>query len=146
MQVGNAGDAVFFVFDADAPPDVGLLGCEFQLGIEQGAEAFGALGEDLIGVPVCFGHDGGDVHDVIVGDEIVEEVAHGIDENHFGLAPAERLGEFFGNEARIEALFVGMAFDAAESFGKGFGVAVFAAGADFGAATDRVPGRVGPLD
>jgi len=146
LQVSDAGNAVFFVFDADAPPDVRLLCREFQFGIEQGAETLGALGQDLIRVPIRFGHDGGDVHDVVVGNEIVEEVAHGIDEDHFGLAPAEGFGEFFGNEARVETLLVGMAFDAAKAFGEGFGVAMFAAGADFGAAADGVPGCVGPFD
>lgn len=123
-----------------------LLSGELQFGIEQGAKAFGTLREDLIGVPVCFGHDLGDVDDITVVDEVMEEVAHGVDENHFGLAPAERFREFFGNEARIEALFVGMAFDAAETLGKSFGVAVFAAGTDFGAAADRIPGCVSPFD
>lgn len=146
LEIGDARDAVFFVFDTDAPPDVRLLGGEFQFGIEQSAEPFRTLGEDLISVPVGFGHDGGDVDDVVVGDETVEEVAHGVDEDHFGLPPAERFGEFFGNEARVEALFVGMALDAAETLGEGFSVAMFAAGTDFGAAADGVPGCVSPFD
>jgi len=55
-------------------------------------DALGALGEDLKGVPPGGGHDFGDGHDVIVRDLVVEEIAHGVDEDHFGGAPAERFG------------------------------------------------------
>jgi len=43
-------------------------------------------------------------------------------------------------------LLVGVALYSAKTFGEGFGIAVFAAGADFGAAADRIPGCVGPFD
>jgi hypothetical protein len=39
-----------------------------------------------------------------------------------------------------------MPFDPTKPLREGFGVAVFAARADFRAAADGVPGRVGPFD
>ena len=59
-----------------------------ELRIEKIAEALGAFCEDLISMPVGLGHDGSDGDDVVVRNEIVEEIAHGIYENHFGLPPA----------------------------------------------------------
>lgn len=46
----------------------------------------------------------------------------------------------------VEVLLVWVTRYAAKSFGEGFGVAMGAAWADFGAAADGVPGCVGPLD
>ena len=88
LEIGDARDAVFLVLDADTPPDVGLFSGKMELRIQKTAEAIGALCKDLIGVPVGLGHDGGDGDDVIVRNEIVEEIAHGVYENHFGLPPA----------------------------------------------------------
>ncbi len=39
-----------------------------------------------------------------------------------------------------------MAFYSAEALGKRLGIAMLAAGTDFGAAADGVPGGVGPFD
>lgn len=43
LKTGDAGDAIFFVLDADTPPDVWLLRGKAQLRIEKNAEALGAL-------------------------------------------------------------------------------------------------------
>jgi hypothetical protein len=43
-------------------------------------------------------------------------------------------------------LFVTMSFDATKPLSESLGIAVFASGANFGAAADWVPGGVGPLD
>lgn len=88
LKVCDSRDTVFLIFDADTPPDVRLLSRESQFGIEQRAKAFRSFREDLIGMPVRYGHDRCHSDYVIVGNEIVEEVAHGIDEYHFGCAPA----------------------------------------------------------
>ncbi len=55
-------------------------------------------------------------------------------------------GELLRHEAKIKALFIWVAFDAAEALGKGLGVTVLAAGTDLRATPERVPRRVGPLD
>jgi len=146
LQVGDSGQAVLAIFDADAPPDVILFGGEAQGAAQQLLEPFRALGEHLKGVPLCRDHDLADGFDVGVGDAGLEKVAHRVNEYEFRRAPGERLSKLVGNQLQVEALLVGMALDSAEALGKSFGIAVLAAGADLGAAADRVPGRVGPFD
>ena len=142
--VAQQGDArgPALVFDGDAHPDVVGPG---QRGGELG-EPLGALGEHLVAVLVRRLHHLEDLVDVVVGHVLVEEVAHGVDEDGARLRPAERLVEALGAQLQLEAALVGVAGDAAEALGEGFGVAVGAAGADLGAARDGVPGGVGPLD
>ena len=63
-----------------------------------------------------------------------------------GFRHVQRQLEALRPEAQVEALLVGMAGHAAEALGERERVAVVAAGRDLGAAGDRVPRRVGPLD
>ena len=109
-------------------------------------QTIGAFGQDLVGVPGSVQHHFGYRGYVFVGDRVLEKVAHAVYEDAFWGAPAERFEEFGGDEAGVEAVFVGVVGDAPESLGEGFGVAVFAAGGYFDAAPERVPGGVGPLD
>ena len=51
-----------------------------------GGPSAGSLGEDLVGVVAGGGHDGEHVGDEVVGDAGVEQVAHGVDEDHAGAA------------------------------------------------------------
>src|SRR6185437_1821506 len=97
-------------------------------------------------MPIRRDHHLRDGHDVFVGDRVMKEIAHGIDENHFGVAPAERLRELFGHESQIETLLVGMTFNAAKALGERLSVAMFAARADLRAAAHRVPCGVCPFD
>ena len=97
-------------------------------------------------MPVRRHHDLRDSAHVLIRDAWLEQIAHRVDEHELGRAPGERLGQFFGDEAQVEALLVGMALHAAKAFGKRLGVAVLASGADLGAAADGVPGGVGPFD
>ena len=99
-----------------------------------------------LGVPICFHHNADHIFYIGVRDARLEEVTHAVDEDGLGARPLKRFGELLRHEVKIEALFVGVAFDAAEALCKGLGVTVLAAGADFGAAPKRVPRRVGPLD
>lgn len=71
-EVVDAGEAVFFVFDADAPPDVRQLGGGGEFCLEEVAEAIGTLGEDLVGVPVGGGHDFDAELDVFIGHLLVK--------------------------------------------------------------------------
>ena len=138
--------AMFSVLDAHAPPDVQLIGGIAELGLEHVAQALGALRQDLIRVPVRCLHDADDGENVLVGYVLVEQVAHRVDEDHLRLRPAQRLGKFLWDQAEIEPLLVGMPWHAAEPLGESLGIAMSAAGADLGAAADRVPGCVGPFD
>src|SRR5438445_384727 len=73
-------------------------------------------------------------------------VADRVHAHHLWSSPAQRLGEFVRNKAQVESLFVGVPFYAPEPLGEHFGVAVFASGTDLCAPTNRIPGRVRPLD
>src|SRR5579863_1489456 len=76
----------------------------------------------------------------------MEKVAHRINEDYFGFAPAQWLRELFRNQAQIKTLFVRMPLHPTKAFSESFGVAVFAAWADFGATTDGIPRGVRPLN
>lgn len=76
----------------------------------------------------------------------MEQVAHGIDKNSPGRSPSNRIAQLFRHQPGIKTKFKGMAGNAAPALGKGFGVAMEAAGADFGAAAHGVPCRVRPFD
>lgn len=91
-------------------------------------------------------HGFGDPFNEAPGDVAMKEVAHGIDEDHSRLAPAQRVSELLRDKADVEALHEGMAFDSAKALGEAFSVAVLAAWADPGAAADWIPGGVGPFD
>ena len=91
-------------------------------------------------------HDIEDLEDVAARDILVEEVAHRVDEHISGLPPSERNSQNVGMESDIEAVSVSPEPDPAEAFRKAFSIAVPAPLADFGAAGDRIPGRLGPFD
>src|SRR5713226_9179766 len=99
----DSGKTIFPILDADAPPNVWLTCGELERAIEQPAQAFGALGKDLIGVPVGGDHDFSGSSDVFLRHVFMEEVAHGIDEDHLGGAPAKGLSELFGHKTQIES-------------------------------------------
>ena len=80
------------------------------------------------------------------GDLLVKQVAHGVDEDHAGLLPRERLGQPLGAQGQVEAVFEGMAGRVSEALGQKLGVAVVAATGDLGAAGNGIPGPVGPFD
>ena len=105
-----------------------------------------ALGEHLEDVPIGRFHGVEDAVDERAGDLLMEQVAHGVDEDHAGPLPGKRLRQPFGAQGEVEAVLEGMARHAAEALGQALGVAVVAAACDLGATGDGVPGRVGPFD
>src|SRR5262249_55598734 len=76
----------------------------------------------------------------------VEQIAHGIDEDHPRFVPAQRISEFLWDQPEIESPFVGMALDATEPLSEGLGITVLAPRADLRAATDRIPRRIRPFN
>jgi hypothetical protein len=76
----------------------------------------------------------------------MKEIAHRVDKNHARFFPVERLQEALGADSKIKTIFERVAGHAAEAFGEPGGIAIVASRADLGAAGDRVPCRVGPLD
>lgn len=79
-------------------------------------------------MPVGGQHDLTDLRDVVVGNLIVEQVAHGVDENLLWLRPAQRIRQVFRHQAKVEALLISMAGNSPPSLGEGFGVAVLQPG------------------
>src|SRR5438128_2448683 len=97
-------------------------------------------------MPVRFHHHPDYILDVGIRNLRLKEVAHAVDKNGARPRPFERLGNLFGNEAKVETLLVGVPFNAAKSLGERLGIAVFATRTDLRAAPKRIPSCVRPLD
>ena len=82
-------EGVPVVLDAHAHPDVGR---PVQVGRERG-EPLGALGEYLIGVPRCIGHDREHLLYEVRRHLRVEEIAHRVDEDQPRRSPAVGRGQ-----------------------------------------------------
>src|SRR5712691_6987657 len=113
---------------------------------KQFPQALGALGEHLIGMPVCKPHRRSHLLDIRKRHAFVEQITHRVDEYHLRLAPAQGFTKLLRNETQIEAFLEGMSFYSAETLGEPFRVAMLTTGTDLRAAANRVPGCVGPLD
>jgi len=105
-----------------------------------------AFGQHLESVPMRFFHGVENLVDIVGRNVLVEQVAHGVDEDHLRLADRKGLFQAAGPKRKIETRFERVIGHASEAFGKPFGIAVVAAGADLGAARYRVPRHVGPFD
>src|SRR5262245_60398172 len=130
------------VFDAHPHPDM-QSPREFAV---ECFEAFRPLRKDLVLVPVGPVHHPKDTPDAFQRDLVVEKVAHAVHEHALRLLPTESFFQFFRDEPQIEALFERVSRYATKPFCKSFRVAVLAAGTDFGAAPNGVPGRIRPFD
>jgi len=104
------------------------------------------LGQDLKLVPVTLLHDREDFLNELNRNVLVEEIAHGVDEDAARLAPTKGEAQSLRPELKVESLFVGMTGRATKAFSKGFRVAVGTTWADFAAASNRVPRRVRPFN
>jgi len=104
------------------------------------------LGQDLEGVLLRAGHHVEHLGDVLIGDVLVEEVAHRVDEHDARAAPAQRHLQALRPQAQVEALLVGVARHTAPALGERLGVAMRASGRDLRASRHRVPRGLGPLD
>ena len=130
------------VLDRYSHPDIRMPGQRAR----EVREAFMPLCEDLKRMPLGAAHHVEDVLHKLVGDVLVEQVAHRVHEDHPRPLPTQRLVEPFRPEPKVESLLVGVTRDTAPSLGECFGVAVGAARRDLVAACDRVPGGLGPFD
>src|SRR6266436_958604 len=141
-------DARYFgpVLDGDAEPHMHwATACAVTLPKEVTHEGR-ALCKYLERVPRCALHRIEDAIDKILGNVLMEKVAHGIHEDHAGRAPAERLLQPLRTQSQIEASLEWMTRSTTKSFREALSIAVIASGADLRAASDGVPGRVSPLD
>ncbi len=91
-------------------------------------------------------------HDVIraaderLGHVLVEQVAHGVDENAARVAPPEWQRELVRMERQREPVAIAWITHRLEPECESLSIAVLAPWTYLGAAGDRVPGRVSPLD
>ena len=105
-----------------------------------------AFREYLKSVPRRALHRIEDAIDKILGNVLMEKVAHGIHEDHARRSPAERLLQSLWTQSQIEASLEWMTRSTTKSFGEALGIAVITSGADLRATGDGVPGRVSPFD
>lgn len=133
---------VLTAFNGDAHPDV--FG-PWQVFIEQ-RQLLGPLGQNLVDMPACPVHDIKNLHDEGLGSMDMEQVAHGVHENHLRLFPAERQIDRVRVDSQLEAVAVVGRAHGMKPAGHSFGIAVPASGADFRAAGDGVPGAFGPFN
>src|SRR5688500_17927619 len=114
--------------------------------MQQAPEPACAFSEYLIGMPICSFHNICYGRDVLHRYIVVEEITHGVDEDHAGFGPSQWFGQFLGDQPQIKSLLVGMSGYAAKPFRKRLRVAMLAAWTNLGATADRVPCCVRPLD
>ena len=106
MQQTNARQAIATILDADAEGHVIKIGDPSQLTLQQLPESRVPLGENLKDVPVSPPRNVADARDVVGWNVLVKEVAHRIDEDLAGRAPADRLTELFRHQPQIETVFI----------------------------------------
>ena len=97
-------------------------------------------------MPIGFDHDLRDSFSVAVRHAGLKQIAHRVDKDQLGRSPGEWLGQLLGNNSKIETLLVWMSFHAAKPLSESLGIAMLAARTDFRAATDGIPGGIGPFD
>jgi len=105
----------------------------------------GPLGQYLKTMVRGATHDIKDFQDEFQRDVFVKKVAHGINKDCSGLFPAERYLEQMRMQGNSEAISIVSAAGSFEAKCETFGIAISAAYADFCAACNRVPGRLGPF-
>ena len=133
---------VLAVFDAYAHPDVwGPFDNPVQF-----LKTLRSLRQHLILMPVGLVHYVEDPPDVFDRNCLVEKIAHGVYENALRPLYSQWFIQLLGDELQVETLFERMPGTPAKALRESLGVQVLAPLADFDAAADRVPRRVGPLD
>ena len=75
----------------------------------------------------------------------MEQVAHGVNEDGLGFLPRKRQNYRTFMERNLKPVVVGLTHGV-QPFRHALRIAVLAAGADFGTAGYRIPGRIGPFD
>ena len=105
-----------------------------------------ALREHLESVPVGFFHGVEYAVDEWRRNVLVEQVAHGIDEDLPRSFPCQRLFHSFRAQCQIEALLVWVPRHPSEPFRETLSVAIGAPLGNFGAPGYRIPGGVSPFD
>ena len=147
-DLAEAVDAPSVPYRLHGDPHPDVVGNGLHLGASAMPEdqAISALGENLENVLGRAAHDVEDAIDVLHGDLLMEEVAHAVNEDALGGAPAERELELIGVERDRETVAVAWIPHRLEPSGEALGIAEFAARRDLGAARNRVPRGIGPFN
>ena len=141
-RVLDAWQPMAAILNRDAQPDVGWDGARS----EETGQPFGALGQELIGMPRRAVNRRQYPVDERIGHVLVEQVRHRADEMESRFLPSEQLAEAVLVQSQIEAPCVARRGHRLEPRRHPFGMAVFAGGRHLGATRDRVPGLFGPFD
>jgi len=144
--MSDPGYSVLFVLNTDAPPDMGSGGGKGQRTIQEIRHPLCSLGEYLKRMPRSPHHDLRNLDDVGVWDFRMEQIAHGIHEDSLWRFPPKWFAQLLGYQSQIKALSVGMVRNPPETFGKYFGIAMFATRTDLGAAAHGIPRGVCPFN
>src|SRR6266571_1184983 len=142
----DARESVLPILHADAPPNVRLSCCKVDSGVEQIAQTFGALGQNLECVPIRGGHHPRHGFNIVIGHTLVEQVTHRVYKNLFRSSPLQRLRQLVRHETQIKALLVWMLRDSPESLCECASITMSAARTDLCAPSNRIPGSVCPLN
>lgn len=134
------------VLDRDTEPYVRGRATAAIADVDKSPQQRTALGQHLEHVPIGPFHCVKHRLNMPPRYGLVEEIAHGIDEDHSRTLPSQRVTQTLGAQRQIETGFEWMTADASKSLREAFGVAVVAAGADLRTTRHRVPGRVGPFN
>lgn len=134
------------VFDRDTKPDMPWGGVMRITSIDVTREPGATLREHLVDMVAGSLHRIKNLVDEQIRDLLVEEITHGVHENHARATPTRRLGQALGTQGEVETALVGVPANAAEALCKTLCVAVVTTRADFGAASDGIPSGVSPFD
>src|SRR6185436_6934453 len=105
----------------------------------------GALCEYLEDMPTGLRHHIKDTDDKFIWYLLVKEVAHAIDKYSSTLPPSQGESNLILVERHFEPILVSRITHGVEAAREALSVAVLASRTDFGAASNRIPSRVGPF-
>src|SRR5262245_20657110 len=133
---------MFLRLDTDPDPEIRrplkLLGDPPQ--------TVGPLREYLEHMPVGLTYDREDAIDEEQRHGLMEEIAHGVDEDVSRLAPRERLVHHIRLQRDLETIAVARLAHGMKPQRHPLCITMFAPGADLGATGHWIPGRIGPFD
>ena len=95
---------MFFVLNGNAPPNVRQPCRKLEIVLEQLLHPFGALCEDLVGVPIGDCHHLEGCDDEPIRNVIVEQIRHAVDDDSLGTGPLKRLKQLPRRETDIKSL------------------------------------------
>jgi hypothetical protein len=145
LQMRDAG-CCLLIFDRYAEPHMRRGRARPVTVVNEFHQERTAFRQHLINVPVGLFHRVEHGTDVRLGNVLVKEIAHRVDEDHARPLPIERLLEALGPQGEIETSLERMPGHAAKAFREPGRIAVIATDADFGTAGYWIPRRVGPFD